>query len=62
MYNDDTTIIEDSSTKTLSIIKEIDILMEREKDNERITEMLLLREELVQSVEKLTRGYFPVED
>ena len=51
MYNDDTTIIEDSSTKTLSIIKEIDILMEREKDNERITEMLLLTEELVQSVE-----------
>jgi len=50
MCNDAGLIIEETIDLTLSIIKEIDILMENEKDQTRLMEMLHLREELIASI------------
>jgi len=50
MCNDAGLIIEETIDLTLSIIKEIDILMENEKDQTRLMEMLHLREELIDSI------------
>jgi len=54
MCNDAGLIIEETIDLTLSIIKEIDILMENEKDQTRLMEMLHLREELIDSILRKT--------
>ena len=54
MGNDASQIIEETIDVTLSIIKDIDILMETEKDQIRRIEMLHLREELIDSLPKNT--------
>jgi len=54
LCNDAGLIIEETIDLTLSIIKEIDILMENEKDQTRLMEMLHLREELIDSILRKT--------
>jgi hypothetical protein len=54
MCNDADLIIEETIDLTLSIIKDIDILMENEKDQTRLMEMLHLRDELIDSIPRKT--------
>jgi hypothetical protein len=59
--DNDIIIIDETLDKSLAIIKEIDILMESEKDKDCLNDMLLLREQL-QSLEKITGSYFHIKE
>ena len=52
MRNDGGTIVHGDIDKILSIIKEIDILMEQENDQIRVLEMLHLKEQLIDLIKK----------
>ena len=46
--------IDEHISNTLCIIREIDILIESEKDNSRLMELLQLRERLIDSIKNAT--------
>jgi hypothetical protein len=50
MDNEKISISEEVISRTLSIIKDIDILMETEKDQDRLMELLHLKEALINSI------------
>jgi len=50
MCNDPSLIIDETIDQILFIIKDIDILMENEKDQMRLMEMLHLKAELIDSI------------